>query len=140
MTTKIDMMKFVWAYMLEQGYETTGEWSYYGGRWEYPEYKGGFMIQYETVAKRKQELLDKVKTIGVDWEKTEEPKSSIESAFNDSFHDASRVEVLLGTIYLNDGTSYLIGAGETDSTISEYVALLQTYMDNSERVNRIFGE
>lgn len=129
-----DTLKFVWAYMIENGRITTGEWSFYGGNWQ----SAG--QEWRESEKRNETFKEKVKKIGVDWGKTEAPISSAESAFTDSFHDAEQVETLIGTIVLNDGSEYLIGVSNAEHRFSNYAKLLSDLAEDKARVSNILGE
>lgn len=128
----IDTKKFVWAYLLERGHETTGEWSYYGSGWESVP---GRKWNYDYHA----ELLQKVKNIGVDWKKTEEPESSLQTCFDGTFVDASECEALIGTLVLLDGSNYIVGCTDEDN-MGSYINNLMKLMRDKNRVADIFGE
>lgn len=129
--------KVVWAYMIEEGKLTNGEWSYYGGDWE--SHKPNSW-KWEEIDRDNKAFKEKVKTVGVDWEKTQPPQSSLESAFTDTFHDADEVETLLGTIVLKDGSEYIVGVGNADKRFGEYVKVVMEYIKDKERVKNILGE
>ena len=129
-----DTLKFVWAYMVENGRITTGEWSYYGGCWE------TLNLEWDELEKRNDRFKAKVKKIGVDWEKTNAPISDTESAFTDTFHDADQVETLIGVIFLKDGSEYLIGVSNAEHRFSNYAKLLSDLAEDKERVSSILGE
>lgn len=124
--------KFVWAYLLENGYETTGKWSYYGSCWE-------SIPGREWNSNYKEELLNKVKTVGVDWEKTNEPVSSVEYGFDGTFVESSTAETLLGKLVLKDGSSYFLGCEDADN-MGSYINNLKKLMNDRDRVSRILGE
>lgn len=128
-------LRFVWAHMIERGHLTTGRWSYYGGDWEYPPDNN-----YRQIDANEKKFREDVKKIGVDWEKTKEPESSIESAFTDTFHDADSVETLLGTIVLKNGKEYMIGVGNSEIRFGEYVRIIREQLANEHRMKDIFGE
>lgn len=135
---KIDeSIKMVWAYMVENGKLTNGEWSYYGGDWETHKPNSW---KWEEIDKDNREFRDKVKKVGVDWEKTQSPKSSMENAFTDTFHDSDEVETLLGTIVLKDGSSYLVGVGNADKRFAEYVKIIMEYANDQQKIKDILGE
>lgn len=127
-------LRFVWAHMIERGHLTNGEWSYYGGDWEYPP------GNYHEIDAREKKFKEDVKKIGVNWEKTREPQSSIESAFIDTFHEADRVEALLGTIVLKNGKEYMVGVGNSEIRFGEYVRIIREQLASEHRMKDIFGE
>lgn len=127
-------LRFVWAHMIERGHLTTGVWSYYGGDWDH------LPGDYRKIDAANKAFKEKVKTVGVDWDKTKEPESSMESAFTDTFHDADSVETLLGTIVLKDGTEYMIGVGNSDINFGEYIKLIRRQLEDQQRMKDIFGD
>lgn len=128
-----DIKKFVWAYIVERGHLTNGEWSYYGGDWEYPNKSHDY--NNDGV-----KLREKIKTIGVDWDSTGDPVSSIESEFTDTFHESKSVETLLGTLVLKDGSKHMIGVGNANLEFSGYARLIKKQSEDTNRISRIFGE
>lgn len=51
--------------------------------------------------------LDRIKRIGVNWDKTNAPTSDYYSEFNGTFNNPSDKEGLSGTLVLNDGTKQI---------------------------------
>lgn len=131
-----ESLKTVWAYMLENGKLTSGSWSYYGGNWEGVSTNWDWRKDQEA----NKEFLDKVKKVGVDWDRTKHPDSDMQSAFTDSFHDSARVETLLGTIVLKDGSEYIVGVKNIDVRFGDYIKMVKQMMENQKRVKDIFGE
>ena len=128
----LDTKKFVWAYLLENGHETTGVGSFYGSGWErIPGRKWNYDYHPD--------LLQKVKDTGVDWNKTEEPESRTESLFEGTFIDCSECEALIGTLWLLDGSSYIVGCKDDDN-MGSYINNLMKLMNDQNRVKNIFGE
>jgi len=74
------------------------------------------------------------------WSKTLPPVSSMESEFDGTFEDAKKVETLLGTIVLPDGSEYMIGVGNAEHRFSEYLKVLSTLAVDRQRVKDILGE
>ena len=62
------------------------------------------------------------------------------SAFTDTFHDSDDVETLLGTIFLNDGSEYIVGVKNSNVRFGDYIKLVKQMMDDTQRVKNIFGE
>lgn len=147
-----DALKFVWAYMLEQGRETTGEWNYYGGRWDYgaakvqpawiaKQYPGKFVEkEWREADESHKELLELIKQVGIDWDKTQPPESSQQSEFNGTFNESSHIEALLGKLVLKDGSETLIGVKNAEVRFKGYLEFLTNLMEDEERVKRILGE
>lgn len=117
----VESIKIIWAYMLENGHITNGEWNHYGGCWDRPPGPG---FNWKSIDATEKEFRKKVKKIGVNWSKTKEPTSSMESAFTDSFHPSDDVETLLGVIVLNDGSEYMIGVDNADHDFSSYIKMI----------------
>jgi len=86
--------KLAWAYLIKHG--TTAKWSYYGGH---------FGDYGDTDSKTLKALRD-ISRAGIDWEKTKEPTDGYESAFTDTFNDATNVITLEGTIFTKEGKKY----------------------------------
>lgn len=128
-------LKFVWAYVLENGTITNGSWNYYGSGWENPPKLGWREIQAEM-----ENLRAKVKKVGIDWGQTIFPDSGIESGFNDTYSPSSRVPTLLGVLYLNDGSVYTLGVSNAEQRFQGYVEVLRNLAEDKERVKNILGE
>jgi hypothetical protein len=126
--------RVVWAYMIDEGKLTDGTWSFYGGGWESQH------TDWRQNDKSNIEFREKVKSVGVDWAKTNPPKSSKNSAFTDTFHDADDVETLLGTIVLKDGSKYTVGVSNADKKFGEYARVVMEYVKGRARVRDVFGE
>lgn len=131
-----ESLKIVWAYMLENGKLTTGQWSYYGGDWEGISSNWDWCKDEEANKK----FLAKVKTVGVDWDRTKHPDSEMNSAFTDTFHDSDDVETLLGTMFLKDGSEYIVGVKNTDIRMGDYIKMVKQMIEDKKRVSDIFGE
>lgn len=128
----IETKKFVWAYLLENGKETTGKWSYYGSEWDSIR---GRKWDHDYHA----DLLQLIKTVGVDWDKTQEPTSGTEICFDGTFVDSSECETLIGTLVLKNGNEVLVGCRDQDN-IGSYINNLMKLMRDKNRVKNIFGE
>jgi hypothetical protein len=127
---EIQAKKFVWAYMLQVGRITNGNWSYYGAGWDYGEKTDPPM----------EALRKKAKTSAIDWDKTKFPKAEEQSSFQGTFAEASRVETLLGTIYFKDGSGYRVGVGKAESRFKDYMESLRSILDDKKRITLMFGE
>lgn len=131
-----DSLKFVWAYMIEEGRITNGEWNYYAGKFEILHKN----YDYMAASKDMEVFRAKVKAVGVDWDKTKAPKSSQESSFEGTFNPSSDAETLLGTVVLKDGSETMIGVGNVEQRFSGYVEILRNLMEDTQRVKDILGE
>lgn len=134
---ELELKKIVWAYMIEAGTVTSGEWSYYRGRWETPEIA---LYDWRQSSKQTEEAISKVKKYGVNWDKTQAPKASQQNEFNDTFSPSTQVESLLGTIVLNNGESIMFGVSGSETRFSEYAKTLASLMTDKRRVAEVFGE
>lgn len=130
----MDYKKVIWAYMIKNGHRTNGLWSYYGGDWEH-ELDAS---DYRVVAAGEKDMRSKIKYIGVDWTKTRDPVGSVEAEFTDTFHDSNRVQTLLGTIYLKDGTEYLVGCKDVTEDIAGYVNMYRRIEQDEKLINDVF--
>lgn len=128
-------LKFVWAYMIENGRITSGIWNYYGSSYDY-----ATTLTYRTHESAMNILREKVKSVGVDWEKTISPESNEEFGFTDTYHPSSVVPTLLGTVYLKNGESYTIGVANAEKRFNEYIKHLRQLLEDQKRVNDILGE
>lgn len=121
---EIELKKIVWAYMLENGRITSGNWNYYGGWYELPE--EARKLSWNKQDKWIEEVHEKIKSIGVDWEKTGVPEFENHSAFTDTFSDPAEKECMLGVIHLNNGERLSIGTSEIESYVSNAINALNT--------------
>lgn len=123
----IKLLKFLWPYMLDNGTPTTGKWCYYSCR-------------YTPTNISIDKIKNDIKNIGVDWEMTGEPESSMENCFNGTFAESSMVETLIGTIYLKNGAFYTIGVDNISHNFSSYSKSLYELATNESKIIDIFGE
>lgn len=84
--------KFAWKFLVDNG-NVVGDWEYYGGC-------------YNTYPKKTKECRSKIKTVGIDWNKTHPATDSMRSSFNGTFADTTFVKVMMGTLVLNDGSTW----------------------------------
>lgn len=137
-----ESLKFVWAYLLEQGRPTNGNWSYYGSGWDH-EMK--YDYNHKTKKYRLTEIMDeirrRVKEFGIDWDRTQSPEVHNETLFEGTGHPSSRHEALLGRLYLlQHAESFLIGIDDTETRFSQYVQILANLAADRQRVKDILGE
>lgn len=108
----MDAKQFAWLYLLKNGY-AEGEPSYYGGI-TYPsdevrEIFNRLIDEGEkswTIPKKlKDHFINKVKSIGVNWEMTQVPFNQQYSSFEGTDAESGRKEYLVGRLALKDGTS-----------------------------------
>jgi hypothetical protein len=130
-----ETLKIVWAYMIVNGTLTTGKWNYHGGGWDRIH---GYDWKKQDHAYKT--FTEEVKTVGVNWHRTQEPQSSVNSAFTDTFHDSADVETLLGTVVLNNGKEYKVGVNHADTKFTQYMKMIAEYAANKARVKTLFGD
>lgn len=131
--------------MIEKGNVTTTEWrswNVYGGSYDYPP-KPGSKDHYSSGPSQKywENLLqDNIHKVGIDWDKTQMPKSNRESQFEGTFTENSPAETLLGDLHFYDGSKLTIGVGHAEQRFAGYAQALASLMHDKERVKKIFGE
>lgn len=140
MTKKLEddsALKKLWAYMIDEGTETTGEWSYYGSGWEYPNrgyrvYEGVFTVE-EIIRK----AVGESKNINVSI-----PRLYEHNSFVGTDEESEQCTCLLGSISIEDGPTFLVGVNNCSTR------LLQLFDEvngaakaepEAHLVNRIFG-
>jgi hypothetical protein len=121
--------------MIQEGKLTNGKWSYYGGSWD-----DGFNYDWRKAEAAAKKFRDKVKEVGVDWDKTDMPESDTNSAFTDTFHDSEKVETLLGTVWLKDGSKYMVGVKHAEMRFIQYARMVAEFVSDQERIRDILGE
>lgn len=126
--------KYTWAYLLEVGVVTTGDWNYYGGNWDKVD------GEYAEPQPAMVELLKKIKSVGIDWTKTRPPRSTTERVFDGTFVDASETEALIGTLILKDGTQHMVGSKDSAPRFSDYARHLSEMMADEVRFKNLVGD
>lgn len=129
--------QFAWTYMVLNGHANMKK-SFYGGTEavdpKAPGKKrkpGGYCDSWNDA------FIQQIKTVGVNWNKTDAPYSEKEASFTDTFHDPEDVEVLYGDLVLNNGYKQrwmgeplVMGVFEAMAAIDEFKA----------KYKEIFGE
>lgn len=112
-------LKFVWAYLILKGKQTSGKWSYYGSGWDEPEIDGRRVcIGWNEQQKQAKELREKVVSIGIDWSKTTVPEISHESGFQGTFSDTvDHITATLGKLVLKNGETFMLGSTEDEAHV-----------------------
>lgn len=126
-----EQQKIIWAYMVLEGLPTNGDWSTYGG-WEPLNPKARY--EWATQLKEREQMRFHIKAVGVDWGKTGMPDYVPRSQFAGSFSPADECDTLLGTLFLLDGKSYLIGVTNADGL---YINLLQNIDEMDAALTRV---
>lgn len=85
-----------WAYVIKYGC-VYKEWDYYGGR-------------YQPDPGKTEACIKEMLVNGIDWDKTQEPKDTYESEFQDTFSDSIMVDVMDGVLVLQNGSKYHWGS------------------------------
>lgn len=118
----MDAKQFAWAYLISLG-QANVEPSYYGGT---------DVVDDEVVGKKdpnaytrytyEEAFLNKIKAVGVNWTKTQAPKSSMYSEFEGTFCDPSEKEYLTGTLILKDGSKQFWMADKLVANVFDIMA------------------
>jgi hypothetical protein len=100
--------QFAWTYLINNGKAGLAP-SYYGGveltkSGEKSLGKTRWGMSQEDISKIRDDHFKNIRTIGVDWDKTNSPTSDKISSFEGTFADASIHEYLVGSIVLSDGS------------------------------------
>ncbi len=126
--------KFAWAFLLKNGYHTSGEYSYYGGCYRH----AAKILQYEWRENKlemyHQGLLEKIRNAGIDWNLTQPVQSNIESEFEGTFSPSSESEWLFGTLYTLDGDHYSF-AYKDEAGMSSYIQNIRRSMAIKEETD-----
>lgn len=105
----MDAKQFAWLYLVEQGMAGR-EPSFYGGY----DFDQRSMQRCKSVVPDmyrwksgtdpiRDQFLIEIRQYGVNWDKTEVPRSDTVSQFTDTFHDPDYKEYLKGVLVLNNG-------------------------------------
>ena len=136
--------QFAWIYMIDNGFAGVRP-SFYGGY----DPEEGILEKYDVgnTWYRDRDLREamrrEIKEKGVDWEKTEAPRSTFVSQFTDTFHDPEQKEYIRGTLVLKDGTkqnwiSDPIEVTNVFDMMEMFVSQMEGHPEN--RLREIFGE
>ncbi len=133
---EIEQLKYIWAYMIAEGQRTNGDFSHYGGHWESDD------DYYDTVAREtnKNNIITQLNEHGVDWFQTGVPIFETRSEFVGTDESPDRIDTLLGTLVLKNGTKHTIGIEDAKE---HYVDAIQAFLNNKkvkdiDYVNQIF--
>lgn len=133
------LLREIWFHILKNGrvMDPDTEWNHYGAEFEDYFDKKQYKINSAATVK----LLQQIKVIGVDWQKTEVPEYECRSEFTDSFHPPKDVDTWSGTLYLNDGSSYFVAALRID--VSGLITRMSTIVGQnqiSQQIENMFGD
>lgn len=138
MKTDIDLKKIVWAFMLENGELTTGDWNYYTG-YEYSDPKKQYC--YSAIQEGRDNMINSIKKYGVNWDKTGIPEYEEHSYFVGTFQDSEECRCFVGTLYLNDGSEYKLGTREVSkAAMYAYNHLQGEKPLETDLVEKYFGD
>lgn len=132
--------QFAWLYLVQNGKAGIGR-AYYGGydtideNWEN---MFGSYWSIESHNKAYKYYATQMKSIGVDWDKTEAPKSDSISTFNGTFADSTKAEILTGVLVLKDGTEQHWEADAIE--ITNVFDMMAAVSEATEKFNTLFGE
>lgn len=139
---EMKMKKVSYAFLLKHGVFTTGKWSYYGGSYDPllpPDVKGNF-TSYKNLQKFYDDIKSEIKTVGIDWDKTQIPETESNNVFDGTFAENNRyTECTLGTLVLKNGKMYTIGA-TTSLPFGEHMKDLFALMKLVEESDTVFED
>lgn len=128
---QLNPKQFVWAYLLENGYEVAqdAQYSYYGGfRRLYDDYRSWAPKAIEAEKLR----MDKIANIGINWEATQDPVGESHSEFVGTFCDSDESEWLDGLLVLNDGSVRRF-VGKDKAGMGSYIERVRAFMNSQEK-------
>lgn len=104
----MDAKRFAWLYLIEQG-QGGCKHSYYGGYEMRPAVAERFndrnSSSWDIMSKINAGYIEDIKKVGVNWDKTEAPRSDDIGIFDGTFAENNRSkEIIFGTLVLNDGS------------------------------------
>lgn len=135
--------QFAWLYLIKNGFAGV-QHSYYGGykvdknepfnEEMFNKYDGS----WSWFIKAKDDYIDLIKKIGVNWKKTKAPESSSVSKFQGTFADSKEVEMLEGTLVLKNGQriEWIADAIEVTSVFE----MMANAANGQVEYNELFGE
>jgi hypothetical protein len=133
--------QFAWIYLIENG-KAGCEPSYYGG-WnildDFDDMKYKKLSPWDGSLFKaiREDSLAALRKIGVDWDKTKSPTSSLYSEFNGTFADSSSCEYLKGTLVLLDGSEqHWIAESIEVSNVFEMMEQVSQGADKFEKIFR----
>lgn len=143
----MDAKQFAWLYLVENGYANCRP-SYYGG-WDEvdpdddtPWYARKRAVSLSAYGKdfdaRQTNALKIVKEVGVDWNKTQAPRSDMVSQFTDTFHDPDEKEFLEGTLVLKNGKKQF-WCGEA-LQVTNVFDMMAAVHEAPDRFKEVFGD
>lgn len=129
--------QFAWLYLIQNGMAGV-EPAYYGGydivdKRLTPEKK-----DYGDYGKFNSKYLHEIKTYGVNWAKTNSPRSDMVSQFEGTFCDSSEKEYLFGELVLNNGTKQS-WCGESIEVTNVFDMMAEVH-NAPDAFKEIFGE
>jgi hypothetical protein len=132
-----ELLKVVYACVIKHGRLTTGDWSYYGSGWE-PVTKVN--IKKENIVLEKEIVLKRIREIGINWSRMQEPNTERRDSFNGTFaEDAAYTECSLGKVILKNGEIHYFGTMEPVPFSSTMLEIYELVSD-PEAVKKIVGE
>lgn len=95
--------KILWAWLLKTGYMNARP-SYYGGiEFVNKDCLGVSTQGVRAFSEYKPKLIDAIKVIGIDWDKTRDPELDYSYEFDGTDADSRRVQIVTGKIFLPNG-------------------------------------
>lgn len=127
----LDPKQFVWAFLLEHGYEVAldARYSYYRGFQRLYDDYGSWK---PTAIDAEKLRMDKIAEIGIDWDATKEPIGESQCDFAGTFCDDDESEWLDGTLVLNDGSVRRF-VSKDEHGIGAYIETVRAFMNSHEK-------
>lgn len=132
--------QFAWIYLIEHGLAGHKP-SYYGGfDVEDNRLKGKtkvYSLEDNTTELARKLYLTEIKAYGVNWDKTEAPRSNSVSRFNGTFAEESEEEYLEGVLVLNSGTKQTWVAEALE--VKNVFDMMEQASEAEKKFKEIFG-
>ena len=135
----MDSKQFAWTYVVTHG-RAGMKPSYYGGM-DIADSRISLVFQnagtFKGFIKVNEVYMGELKTIGVDWNKTEAPESHTYGQFTDTFHDPDQVECLRGVLVLKNGLTQSWYADSIE--VTNVFDMMEQVANGQTKFYEIFG-
>lgn len=127
--------QFAWVYLIENG-RANMEPSFYGG-YDPVDAKAPGAVEKNWYKNWDDAFKKEIMRFGVDWKKTQAPRSESYSQFTDTFHDPEYKEFLTGELVLKNGQKQFWAADPLTMGVFEAMAAIDEYKAKGVE---LFGE
>jgi hypothetical protein len=136
---KLTSKQFAWLFLVKNGNFglTRG---YYGGWEAHHTYKGTVVGYYQpgVMERHNDTARGVIAKTGVDWEKSQAPRSDKRSEFNGTDAESSYTEILKGELVLKDGTTQY---WESEALkVEDAFALMEAVQNSADEFDEYFGK